>query len=135
MHKNDHLELAKCYEEMAELFGEDDKHIIGLIVAHHYAALHYIDAYLYEIVKPPEENSPSCHKDDFSPHRSRYHIMQNNIDKDIFDRYERLHDYSQRSRYKRGFRDFPPKRKQIEPFIKDDLRQIKKYVLGKLKTA
>ncbi|MFA6548789.1 MAG: hypothetical protein WCT39_02515 [Candidatus Margulisiibacteriota bacterium] len=138
MDKKDHLALAEHFEEIANLINDNDdngKHIIGSIIAHHYSALHYIDAYLYDVVKPPEERCPFSHKNDQEPNKSRYHIMLNNLDKDIFDRYERLHNYSQRARYKKGFKDFPPNHKQIDPFIKDDLKQIKKHVLNKLKLS
>jgi hypothetical protein len=133
MHKNDHLDLAKNFEKIADLLnGQENKedYIIGFIIACHYAALHYVDLYLYDAVKPPETGSPLRHYDVDNPMLSRFHIMQKYLDPNVCAQYNFLHKKSGEARYDRGYKYFPVKYKQIEPFIKKALATIKKYVLA-----
>lgn len=132
MHKPDHLELAKQFEKIADLLNSQENkedYIVGYIIACHYAALHYIDVYLYDAVPSPEIGCPLRHYDVDSPLISRYHIMQKYADANVCEQYSYLHKKSSEARYDRGYKYFPGKYPQIEPFIKNALKIIKKYAL------
>ena len=134
MLKKDHLELAQHFEELANLLKSQENkedYIVGIIIASHYSALHYIDSFLFENVKPPETGCPLRHHSVDDPQISRHHIMQKYVEPDICIQYEYLRQKSQDVRYDRAFKYFPAKYPQIEPFVSGALKKIKNFVQKK----